>query len=215
MLEAIRQAVVSGDYRTAREETAGALSRGVKAATILDEALIPAMDVVGSEYERGVRYIPEMLVSAKAMRAAMEELRPQLSRAGVHARGKVVIGTVDGDVHDIGKNLVAMMLEGAGFNVVDLGTEVSTDGFMEAVRLHCPEVLAMSALLTTTMVHMPEVMASLEREGLRGCVKVIVGGAPITEDFARGIGADGYAKDAAAAVDLVRRLLGASPLEGQ
>ena len=212
MLESIRQAVLSGDDRSARKLTRDALSRGEEPGTILNEALIPAMDLVGREYEAGIRFIPEMLVSAEAMRAAMEELRPHLVEAGARALGKVVIGTVQGDVHDIGKNLVAMMLEGAGLEVVDLGTEVTPERFVEAVARHSPDILALSALLTTTMVSMQDVVSGLEREGLRHRVKVIVGGAPVTESFALGIGADGYAADAASAVQLAKRLLAARPL---
>jgi len=207
MLEDLKQAVLSGDEERAAELTQKALSEGMEPAKILNEALVPAMDVVGKEYEEGKRYIPEMLISAEAMKAAMEVLRPKLVETGVKPRGKVVIGTVEGDLHDIGKNLVAMMLEGAGFEVVDLGTEVTAERFVQAVREHKPDLLGMSALLTTTMVHMPEVIEALKREGLRDGVKVIVGGAPVTQEYAEKIGADGYAEDATRATKLVLRLL--------
>lgn len=210
MLEELKQAVLSGDEERAAELTKKALSEGTEPAKILNEALVPAMDIVGKEYEEGKRYIPEMLISAEAMKAAMEVLRPKLVETGVKPRGKVVIGTVEGDLHDIGKNLVAMMLEGAGFEVVDLGTEVTAERFVQAVREHKPDILGMSALLTTTMVHMPEVIEALKREGLRDGVKVIVGGAPVTQEYAEKIGADGYAPDAANAVELAKHLLGES-----
>ena len=164
------------------------------------------MDVVGREFEQGIRFIPEMLVSAKAMKAGMSILRPLLVDSDAATRGTVVIGTVEGDLHDIGKNLVAVMLEGAGYQVFDLGVEVSADRFCEAVREHSPQVVALSALLTTTMVHMPKVLDALQREGLRESVRVVVGGAPVTAEYARSIGADGHAQDASAAVALVRRL---------
>jgi 5-methyltetrahydrofolate--homocysteine methyltransferase len=149
-----------------------------------------------------------MLISAEAMKAAMGVLRPKLVEAGVKSRGKVVIGTVEGDLHDIGKNLVAMMLEGAGFEVANLGTEVSAEKFVQAVQEHQPDILGMSALLTTTMVHMPEVIEALGKTGLRDGVRVMIGGAPVTKEYAQKIGADGYAPDAAAAVELAKRLVG-------
>jgi len=176
MLEELKQSVLDGDSEKAVQLTERALSEGVDAGKILNEALVAAMDIVGKEYERGDRYVPEMLISAEAMKAAMEVLRPKLVEAGVKARGKVVIGTVEGDLHDIGKNLVAMMLEGAGFEVTDLGTEVTAEKFVQAVKEHRPDILGMSALLTTTMTHMPEVIEALKREGLRDGIKVMVGG---------------------------------------
>jgi 5-methyltetrahydrofolate--homocysteine methyltransferase len=166
------------------------------------------MEKVGEEYERGERFIPEMLVAADAMKAAMVSLRPRLQEAGIRPRGRVVLGTVDGDLHDIGKNLVGMMLEGAGFEVIDLGVEVPSETFVEAVREHRPEILALSALLTTTMIHMPEVIEALRSAGLRGGVQVMVGGAPVTQEYAERIGADGYAADAPSAVTLAKRLVG-------
>ena len=210
MLEELKQAVLEGDTEKAVQLTERALSEGVDAGKILNEALVAAMDIVGKEYERGDRYVPEMLISAEAMKAAMEVLRPKLVEAGVKARGKVVIGTVEGDLHDIGKNLVAMMLEGAGFEVTDLGTEVTAEKFVQAVKEHRPDILGMSALLTTTMVHMPEVIEALKKEGLRDGIKVMVGGAPVTQEYAEKIGADGYAPDAASAVKLAKRLFGES-----
>jgi len=208
MLEELKRAVLSGDDERAAELTKKALEEGIEPGKILNEALIPAMEIVGREYEEGERYVPEMLISAEAMKAAMEVLRPRLMETGVRLKGKVVIGTVEGDLHDIGKNLVAMMLEGAGFEVIDLGVEVTAERFIQAVREHKPDVLGMSALLTTTMIHMPEVIEALKEAGLREEVKVIVGGAPVTQEYAEKIGADGYAPDAASAVAVVKKLLG-------
>lgn len=209
VLKELKRAVLEGDEERAAELTRGVLEEGIEPARILNEGLVPAMDVVGREYEEGERYIPEMLISAEAMKAAMEVLRPKLVETGAKPRGKVVIGTVEGDLHDIGKNLVAMMLEGAGFEVIDLGTEVTAEQFVQAVEEHNPDIVGMSALLTTTMVHMPEVIEALKKAGLRDDkAKVIVGGAPITQEYADKIGADGYAPDAASAVELAKRLVG-------
>ncbi len=207
MLEELKQAVLEGEQDKATELTEKALSEGVGAEKILNEALIAAMDIVGAEYERGDRYVPEMLISAEAMKGAMGVLRPKLAEAGVKARGKVVIGTVEGDLHDIGKNLVVMMLEGSGFEVEDLGIEVPADNFVEAVREHKPDILGMSALLTTTMVYMPEVIKALQDAGLRDGVKVMLGGAPVNREYSDKIGADGYAPDAASAVELAKKLM--------
>ena len=187
--------------------TQKALNEGLNAEEVLNKALIPAMNVVGEQYERGERYIPEMLLSAQAMKGAMEKLRPFLVKGGVKLKGKVVIGTVEGDLHDIGKNLVSMMLEGAGFEVHDLGTDVPASRFIEAIKEHDADLVGMSALLTTTMVHMPEVIKALEENGLRDRVKVMIGGAPVTQGYADEIGADGYAPDAASAVKLAERLM--------
>jgi len=210
MLEELKKAVLEGEDEKAAELTQKALEAGIEPGRILNEALVPAMEIVGKEYEDGKRYVPEMLISAEAMKAAMAVLRPKLVESGVKLKGKVVIGTVEGDLHDIGKNLVAMMLEGAGFEVIDLGVEVTAERFVQAVKEHKPDVLGMSALLTTTMIHMPEVIEALKAAGLRERVKVIVGGAPVTREYAEKIGADGYAPDAASAVELVKQLLGVS-----
>lgn len=209
MLEELKQAVLEGEDEKTRELAEKAIKNGIEPSKILNDALIPAMEIVGKEYEEGKRYIPEMLISAEAMKAAMEVLRPVFVETGVKFKGKVVIGTVEGDLHDIGKNLVAMMLEGAGFEVIDLGVEVPAARFVQAVREHKPDVLGISALLTTTMVHMPDVIEALREAGLRDEVKIIVGGAPVTQEYAEKIGADAYAPDAAAAVEVVKRLIGA------
>ena len=202
MLEAIRQAVLAGDIDQAGALTEQALAAGTAARAILDEALTPAMDVVGQEYESGERFVPEMLISAEAMKASLVVLKPLLAEAGVEPRGRIVLGTVEGDLHDIGKDLVAMMLEGAGFEVTDLGIEVAAGTFVEAMKAERPHILGMSALLTTTMVRMPEVIEAVKSAGLREGVKIMVGGAPVTQEFADDIGADGYAADAAAAARL-------------
>jgi len=207
MIEALREAVLKGDLGVARAMTSQALADGVSPAKILDDTLIAAMEIVGEEFETGERFIPEMLVSAEAMKAAMSVLRPELAATGVPSRGKIVIGTVEGDLHDIGKDLVATMLEGAGFEVVDLGVEATAQQFVDAVKENAPDVVGMSALLTTTMVFMPEVVRALEEAGVRSQVKIVVGGAPVTAEFAREIAADGYADDAASAVTLVKSLI--------
>lgn len=206
-LARIKSAVLEGDMENTAQLATTALSQGVDAQDILNQALTPAMSIVGEEYEKGDRYVPEMLISAEAMKCALSELRPLLAEAGVKPRGVIVIGTVEGDLHDIGKDLVAMILEGAGFEVIDLGVEVTAEAFVQAVRKHNPNILAMSALLTTTMIHTPEVIEALEEAGLRDQVKVIVGGAPVTQEYANEIGADGYAPDAASASKLAASLL--------
>ncbi len=208
VFEKISESILTFQPVQSQEFTQQALDEGASPTSVLNDALVPAMDIVGSKYEAGEIYVPEMLMAAKAMKAALAILRPLLAETGVEAIGKVVIGTVQGDLHDIGQNLVSIMLEGAGFEVVNLGTDNSADDFIDAVKESKADVVAMSALLTTTMVQMPEVIKALVTAGLRETVKIIVGGAPVTQEYADQIGADGYAKDAAAAVTLVRQLLG-------
>ena len=207
MLDKIKQAVLAGEMEGIAELTNQALAQGIGAREILDQALTPAMDIVGEEYERGDRYVPEMLISAETMKGSLRILKPLLVEAGVKARGKVVIGTVEGDLHDIGKDLVAMMLEGAGLEVVNLGAEVTAEEFLKAAKEHEPNIIGMSALLTTTMIHMPEVIEGLKQAGLRDSVKIIIGGAPVTQGYADKIGADGYAPDAASATKLAKSLV--------
>ena len=207
MLDKIKQAVLAGEMEGIAELTNQALAQGIGAREILDQALTPAMDIVGEEYERGDRYVPEMLISAETMKGAVAILKPLLVEAGVKARGKVVIGTVEGDLHDIGKDLVAMMLEGAGFEVINLGVEVTAEEFLKAAKEHEADIIGMSALLTTTMIHMPEVIDGLQQAGLRDRIKVMIGGAPVTQGYADKIGADGYAPDAASATKLAKSLL--------
>lgn len=196
-----------GKMDEVKKLTQKALDVGESAENILKEGLIPAMGRVGEAFKNGEVYIPEVLIAARAMHAGMAILKPILSKSTTAMGGKVIIGTVKGDLHDIGKNLVAMMLEGGGFEVVDLGIDVPADKFVEAVRNHQPQVVGMSALLTTTMLEMKNTIQAIERAGLRNHVKTIVGGAPVTERFAREIGADGHAADAYSAVDVVKSLL--------
>ena len=184
-----------------------ALERGESAERILKDGLIPAMDRIGIKFKNGEIYIPEVLIAARAMHAGMAVLKLILPKSTSSMIGKVVIGTVKGDFHDIGKNLVIMMLEGGGFEVVDLGIDVPIDRFIEAIRKDEPQVVGLSALLTTTMREMKNIIQAFETAGLRNQVKVIVGGAPVTEKFAKEIGAEGYAPDAASAVDVVKSLM--------
>lgn len=206
LLEDIRQSIIEAEEDKAAELTERALEN-FDPEEILDKALKPAMDVVGEEYERGIRYIPEMILSADAMKKSMEKLRPLLTESGVEPEGVVIIGTVEGDFHDIGQNLVSMMFEGAGFKVHKLGVDITAGDFVEAVKREEPDILGMSALLTSTMTYMPKVIEALGKAGLRDQVKVLIGGAPVTQDYATEIGADGYGKDAAAAVRVARKLL--------
>ncbi len=184
-----------------------ALDQGIEPGDILKGGLIAGMDEVGKDFKAGDLYVPEVLIAARAMHAGMDILRPLLADSDVISAGKYLIGTVKGDLHDIGKNLVKMMVEGAGFETVDLGTDVDPAGFVEAVREHQPDMLGMSALLTTTMVNMKATIEALEEAGLRDSVKIMIGGAPVTAKFAKEIGADAYAPDAASAVDTARELV--------
>jgi 5-methyltetrahydrofolate--homocysteine methyltransferase len=184
-----------------------AIAENIPAEHILKEGLISAMAEVGRLFESGEYFMPEMLIAARAMKSGLTLLRPHLIAANVHAVGKVVIGTAQGDIHDIGKNLVGMMLEGAGFEVIDLGVDVPSEKYVQAVRDHHPDLVACSALLTTTMLRMKEMITALDEAGLRGQVKVMVGGAPITESYAKDIGADLFAPDAASAASRAKELI--------
>jgi len=184
-----------------------ALEEGSTAGEVLSAGLIAGMDRVGRDFKAGELTLTEVLVAARAIPAGLEALRPLLAESGAPHVGTFLIGTVRGDLHDIGKNLVRMMLEGAGFEVIDLGTDVTPQAFLSAVRQHQPQIVGMSALLTTTMLSMRDVVAALEKAGLRGSVRVMVGGAPVTAAFAEQIGADAFAPDAATAVDVARQLL--------
>jgi len=199
--------LAQGKMEEIKTLTAEALNHGQSAEAILKEGFIQSMDRIGVRFKNGEIYIPEVLIAARAMHAGMDVLKPILSKSTTRLSRKVAIGTVKGDLHDIGKNLVAMMLEGGGFEVVDLGIDVSAETFLEAIRAHQPQVLGMSALLTTTIREMKTTLEAIEKAGLRKEVKTIVGGAPLTEKFAREIGADGYAPDAASAVEVVASLL--------
>ena len=207
-LETIYEAVLRGDAKTAVAETQAALDEGTSAPDILHQALISAMTEVGRLFEIGEKFVPEMLIAARAMQQSLVILKPLLVEADVKTVGKVVIGTVAGDLHDIGKNLVAMMMEGAGFEIVDLGTDVAPEKFVAAVQEHEPDLVGMSALLTTTMASIGKTLEALTEAGVREKVKVMIGGAPITHDFADKVGADGFAPDAGSASRMAKALLG-------
>ncbi|TET34312.1 MAG: cobalamin-binding protein [Anaerolineales bacterium] len=200
-------AILEGKAELAKEIIEEALINKLSPSQILNQGMIASMAEVGDRFERGEYYVPEMLIAARAMQQALSILKPHLKQSDLAAVGRVVIGTVKGDLHDIGKNLVGMLLEGAGFEIRDLGTDVSAEQFVEAVRGDEADILAMSALLTTTMPNMKSVVEALHNAGLRDRVKVIIGGAPVTESYSQEIGADGYAPDASRAVKLVKTLL--------
>ncbi|MCR4427211.1 MAG: corrinoid protein [Firmicutes bacterium] len=204
----MRQSLEQGKAASVKALAEQAVASGASPEEVLKEGLIAAMSVVGAKFKNNQIYVPEVLVAARAMYAGLDVLRPLLSQSGVQGAGKLVIGTVKGDLHDIGKNLVKMMFEGAGFEVVDLGTDVAPGKFVEAVRETNPDLVGMSALLTTTMPAMKATVDALREAGLRDRVRVIVGGAPVTDRYAREIGADGYAPDASSAVDLGKKLVG-------
>ena len=208
ILQEITSKLYSGEAEGVAELVQQALDQGMSPQEILSGGLIAGMDEVGKDFKAGDLFVPEVLIAARAMHAGMGVLRPLLAESGVPSAGKYVIGTVKGDLHDIGKNLVKMMLEGAGFETVDLGTDVGPEAFVAAVREHQPGVVGMSALLTTTMTQMKTIIEALEEAGLRDSVKIMLGGAPVTAAFAEGIGADAYAPDAASAVDVARSLFG-------
>jgi 5-methyltetrahydrofolate--homocysteine methyltransferase len=207
ILDDLRQNVIDGDMGRTQELVTKAIAENVPAEQILREGLISAMAEVGRMFESGEFFVPEMLIAARAMKSGLTLLRPHLIEAKVQAIGRVIIGTVEGDVHDIGKNLVAMMLEGAGFEVIDLGADVPPEKYVRAVKEHHPHFVACSALLTTTMPRMKDIILSLEEASLRDQVKVMVGGAPVTESYARDIGADLYAPDAASAASRAKELI--------
>ena len=208
LLEELASAVIEGDGEKVTALVRKGLEEGVPPTRIIEGGLIAGMNVVGARFKDGEFFIPEVLMSARAMHSGLAIVRPLLTSTEERSRGTIVICTVKGDVHDIGKNLVSMMLEGAGFKVVDLGTDVSPERLVQAVREHQPQVVAMSTLLTTTLPRLPEAIRALEAAGLRQKVKVMVGGAPVTRAFAEKAGADGYAPDATLAVDKAKQLLG-------
>jgi 5-methyltetrahydrofolate--homocysteine methyltransferase len=207
-LKEIYEGVINGKQDVVGEGVQAALDAGVKPSELLFDYLIPAMSEVGERFERNEFFVPEMLIAARAMKAGMVLIKPLLAESGVEPVGRIAIGTVKGDLHDIGKNLVKMMVEGAGFQTVDLGTDIDPADFVAAVKEHEPDLLGMSALLTTTMVNMKATIEALEEAGLRDSVKIMIGGAPVTKKFAEQIGADAYAPDAASAVDKARELVG-------
>lgn len=207
LIEEIYQGVLDGQSPVVHQKVQAALAANIPASTILNEGMIAAMAQVGQLFEDGEYFVPEMLISARAMQAGLTLLKPALKSEDVKSSGKVIIGTVKGDLHDIGKNLVAMMMEGAGFEIVDLGTDVSPEKFINAIHEHQPEIIAMSALLTTTMPNMITTIQALKEAGVRDQVKVLIGGAPVTENYARQIGADGFATDASRAVNVAKSLI--------
>ncbi|MBI5305913.1 MAG: corrinoid protein [Chloroflexi bacterium] len=207
VFEAIYKSVVEGDAKKCVAEIKAALDAGADPAKVLNEGMIAAMAQVGCYFEQGEYYVPEMLVSARAMQEGLKLLKPRLVEADVKPVAKIVIGTVKGDLHDIGKNLVAMMLEGAGFEVIDLGVDVAPDKFVNAVRQHQPRFIGMSALLTTTMPMMVKTVDALKAAGLRNQVVVMIGGAPVTEQFAKQIGADLFAPDASSSANRAKTML--------
>jgi 5-methyltetrahydrofolate--homocysteine methyltransferase len=204
-LKALADAIIKGDQNSAVEITKAALEEGTAAESVLNDGLIAGMDVIGARFKKNEVYIPEVLIAARAMKMAMEILEPELAKAGVKPRGKFLIGTVQGDLHDIGKNLVAMMLKGAGFEVIDIGVDAGSEKFVEHAKATDAELIGMSALLTTTMPSMEKTLKALKDAGISA--KVLIGGAPVTQGYADKIGADGYSPDAASAVDMAKSLV--------
>ncbi len=203
----IYNAVLVGDAKTALEGVKAALNTGESASQIMQRGLIAAMTEIGCQFEAGNAYVPEMLIAARAMQSALGLLKPYLIESGAKATGRIAIGTVQGDLHDIGKNLVGMMLEGAGFEIIDLGSDVSPEKFVTVAQTQQVDILALSALITTTMVNMRAVIEALKNANLRDKVKVIIGGAPVTESYTNQIGADGYSPDASGAARLAIGLM--------
>ena len=206
-LKPLYEAVLTGDAKTARSFTEQALAVGVEPLKLVNEAMVPAMDEVGRRFECNDYFVPELLLSARAMKSALELVRPLLAKSGVQPVARVVIGTVKGDLHDIGKNLVAAMFEGGGFEVIDLGVNVTPEKFIETVKAKNANIVAMSALLTTTMPAMKTTIDAFKQAGVREQVKILIGGAPITQKYANEIGADGYSDNAPAAVAVARKAL--------
>lgn len=206
-LSRLRNAIIDGDDQLALEITQQALQEKVNPVEIINKWMIPAMDEVGRRFEAQDLFFPEMLIAARAMKRALEPIRPLLAASGVEPIARVVIGTVKGDLHDIGKNMVGHMLAGAGFEVHDMGIDVPADKFIEAVKTRDAKILALSALLTTTMPEMQKIVELADQSGLRNTIKIMVGGAPITQDFADEIGADGFGENAGSAVSVARALI--------
>ena len=206
----ITEAVIKGDINTATSETQKAIDSGADVQGIIDQGLIAAMDKVGEMFSEGQIFVPQMLRSAKTMQESMKLLKPLLQEGEVVTKGKVLIGTVKGDLHDIGKNLVSMMMEGAGFSITDLGVDIPPEKFVQKAQEVEPDIVALSALLSTTMPSMPLTIEALQKAGVRDKVKVMIGGAPVTENYAREIRADSYASDAGTAVIKAKNLLGIS-----
>ncbi len=207
VLQEIAENLMKGKAPAVKELVTKALDDGIEPAEVLGEGLIAGMNVIGARFKKNEVYVPEVLIAARAMHAGMDILKPKLVAAGVEPIGKVVIGTVKGDLHDIGKNLVCMMLEGAGFEVLDIGIDCAAEKFIETAKDKDAKIIAMSALLTTTMPSMKGVIEELDKAGLKGIIKTMIGGAPVTQNYADEIGADGYSPDAASAVDLAKTFL--------
>ncbi|NLO73151.1 MAG: cobalamin-binding protein [candidate division WS1 bacterium] len=207
-LQAIADAVIAGNRDEVAKLVQAAVDEGVSPADIINQGLIAGMSGVGVKFKANEFYVPEVLIAARAMHAGMDIVKPLLAETGVQAKGTVLIGTVKGDLHDIGKNLVSMMLEGGGYDVVDLDVDVAPEAFVTAVNEKSPNLVALSALLTTTMPSMKDTIDALAAAGVRDRVKIMIGGAPVTQEYADEIGADGYAPDAASAVDLANALMG-------
>lgn len=206
-ISSLYNAVLDGDVAGAKDGVQSALDAGLEPENILSEGMIDAMKEVGKRFEEGEYYVPEMLIAARAMQAALSLLKPHLVKSDVKSAGRVVIGTVRGDLHDIGKNLVALMLEGVGFEIVDLGVDVPPEKFVKAISAGNVEIVALSALLTTTMPNMKTTIEAIQQAGLRDKVQIIIGGAPVTQDYANQIGADGYSADASRAASLIKNLM--------
>jgi len=209
MIQTLYDAILNGNAKAAKEITQTSLAAGANPQSLVDDTMIPAMNEVGRRYEANEYFVPELLIAARAMKASLELIRPLLTARGAEPVGRVVIGTVQGDLHDIGKNLVGAMLEGAGFEVIDLGVDVSPEKFIAAAKERNARLVALSALLTTTMHSMKAVLEKLRESGMRDNVKVMIGGAPVTQKYADEIGADGYSSNANAAVALARKLMAA------
>ncbi len=207
ILQSLAENIIKGNAPETERLTNRALEDGIPVDKVLKEGLIAGMDVVGVKFKANEFYVPEVLIAARAMKAGLKILQPKLAESGVEPVATVVIGTVKGDLHDIGKNLVAMMLEGAGFKVVDLGVDVPAEKFINAIKENHADAMGMSALLTTTMVNMKSTLEKLAEDGVRNSVKVIVGGAPVTQSYADEIAADGYASDAATSVEVLKSIL--------
>jgi 5-methyltetrahydrofolate--homocysteine methyltransferase len=203
----LADAIIAGDNVKSKDITQSLVDSGVSAVDVLNEGLVPGMDVVGTKFKANEMYIPEVLIAARAMHAAMDIIKPMLAESGAEMKGTIVLGTVQGDLHDIGKNLGGMMLEGGGFSVVDVGVDVTADKFVEEVKNSNAKIVGLSALLTTTMPVMKDVVSALNADSATSGVKVIVGGAPLTQEYADSIGAAGYAPDASSAVDLAKELM--------
>ena len=208
-LKEIAENLIQGKADKVKELTQRSVDEGQDIQKILNEGLLAGMSVVGDKFKKNEFYVPEVLIAARAMKAGMEIIRPLLTKKGVKGAGKIILGTVRGDLHDIGKNLVGMMLEGAGFEITDLGVDVPPEKFVEAAREKGADIIGLSALLTTTMPGMKDVIEAIKSSDLKGKLKVMIGGAPVTQDYADEIGADGYAPDAASAVDKAKQLIGA------